>query len=77
MPITLYQDPAELRSKIREIAALYLAAGIDPKDCSIMVQSAVLKAHAELALDAHLRHPHRLAGTHDAIQGQIRRAGNP
>jgi tryptophanyl-tRNA synthetase len=46
--ITLYQDPAELRAKIREIAALYLAAGIDPKACSIMVQSSV-PAHAELA----------------------------
>jgi tryptophanyl-tRNA synthetase len=45
--ITVYQDPAELRAKIREIAALYLAAGIDPKVCSIMVQSAV-PAHAEL-----------------------------
>ena len=46
--VTLYQDPAELRAKIREIAALYLAAGIDPKVCSIMVQSWV-PAHAELA----------------------------
>jgi tryptophanyl-tRNA synthetase len=46
--ITLFQEPAELRAKIEEIAALYLAAGIDPKVCSIMVQSAV-PAHAELA----------------------------
>jgi tryptophanyl-tRNA synthetase len=46
--VTIYQDPAELRAKILEIAALYLAAGIDPKVCSIMVQSAV-PAHAELA----------------------------
>ena len=46
--VTLYQDPAELRAKILEIAALYLAAGIDPKTSSIMVQSAV-PAHAELA----------------------------
>ena len=46
--ITLYQDPAELRAKIREIAGLYLAAGIDPKASAIMVQSAV-PAHAELA----------------------------
>src|SRR5215472_198599 len=46
--ITLYQDPVELRGKIEEIAALYIAAGIDPKICSIMVQSAV-PAHAELA----------------------------
>jgi tryptophanyl-tRNA synthetase len=46
--VTVYQDPAELRAKISEIAALYLAAGIDPDDCAIMVQSAV-PAHAELA----------------------------
>ena len=46
--VTAFQDPAELRAKINEIAALYLAAGIDPKDCAIMVQSAV-PAHAELA----------------------------
>jgi tryptophanyl-tRNA synthetase len=46
--VTVYQPPAELRSKIEEIAALFLAAGIDPKHSSIMVQSAV-PAHAELA----------------------------
>jgi tryptophanyl-tRNA synthetase len=46
--VTAYQDPAGLRAKIAEIAALYLAAGIDPKTCAIMVQSAV-PAHAELA----------------------------
>ena len=46
--ITLYQRPEELRAKIEEIAALYLAAGIDPKVSTIMAQSAV-PAHAELA----------------------------
>jgi tryptophanyl-tRNA synthetase len=46
--VTVYQDPAELRAKILEIAALYLAAGIDPVESAIMVQSAV-PAHAELA----------------------------
>src|SRR5450756_1366107 len=46
--VTLYQDPAELRAKINATAAIYLAAGIAPKDCAIMVQSAV-PAHAELA----------------------------
>jgi len=46
--ISVYQDPAELRAKIAEIAALYIAAGIDPKECSIMVQSAVPE-HCELA----------------------------
>src|SRR5215813_471781 len=46
--ITVYQEPGELRSKIHEIAALYLAAGIDPRESAIMVQSAV-PAHTELA----------------------------
>jgi tryptophanyl-tRNA synthetase len=46
--ITVYQQPEELRRKIREIAALFLAAGIDPKHSSIVVQSSI-PAHAELA----------------------------
>jgi tryptophanyl-tRNA synthetase len=46
--ITVYQDPGELRAKIRELAALFLAVGIDPKHSRIVVQSTVA-AHAELA----------------------------
>jgi tryptophanyl-tRNA synthetase len=46
--ITLYQQPAELSHKIRETAALFLAAGIDPLLSSVMVQSSV-SSHAELA----------------------------
>ena len=46
--ITVFQEPAQFRAKIAEIAAIYLAAGIDPKACAIMVQSAV-PAHTELA----------------------------
>jgi tryptophanyl-tRNA synthetase len=46
--ITVHQDPQQLRAKITEIAALYLAAGIDPGQSSVMAQSAV-PAHAELA----------------------------
>jgi tryptophanyl-tRNA synthetase len=46
--ITVYQNPAELRAKIRELAALFLAAGIDPEHSRIVVQSSV-PAHAELA----------------------------
>ncbi len=46
--ITVYQNPAELRAKIMETAALFLAAGIDPQHSSIVVQSSV-HAHAELA----------------------------
>lgn len=46
--ITVYQDPAELSSKIRETAALFIAAGIDPEQSSIVVQSSI-PGHAELA----------------------------
>lgn len=45
--ITVYQEPAELRSKIEQTAALFLAAGIDPAISSIVIQSSV-PAHAEL-----------------------------
>lgn len=46
--ITVYQEPAELRKKIEETAALFIACGIDPKQSAIFVQSSV-HAHAELA----------------------------
>jgi tryptophanyl-tRNA synthetase len=46
--ITVPQDPASLAAQTREIAAAYLAAGIDPKRATVFVQSAV-SAHAELA----------------------------
>ena len=45
---TLYQNPDELRTAIREVAGLFIAAGIDPKHSTIIVQSSV-PAHAELA----------------------------
>ena len=46
--ITVYQQPKELTAKIRETAALFIAAGIDPAQSSIVVQSS-LPGHAELA----------------------------
>jgi tryptophanyl-tRNA synthetase len=46
--ITVYQKPEELAAKIRETAALFIAAGIDPEQSSIVVQSSV-PGHAELA----------------------------
>jgi tryptophanyl-tRNA synthetase len=46
--VTIYQEPAELRSKILETAALFLACGIDPKQSTIVVQSSVPE-HSELA----------------------------
>lgn len=37
--ITVYQDPKVLKDKILEVAALYMASGIDPKKSHIFVQS--------------------------------------
>ncbi len=46
--ITVWQDPATLRSATREVAAGMIASGIDPKECIIFNQSQV-PGHAELA----------------------------
>jgi len=46
--ITFYQQPAELRAKIEELAGVLLAIGIDPTHSSLIVQSSVA-GHAELA----------------------------
>ena len=46
--ITVWQDPAKLAAQTREIAAAYLASGLDPAKAVIFPQSAV-PAHAELA----------------------------
>ena len=46
--ITVWQDPAKLAGQTREIAAAYLASGLDPAKATIFPQSAVT-AHAELA----------------------------
>ncbi len=46
--ITVWQDPAELRANTREVAAGFLASGIDPVRCTVFNQSRV-SAHAELA----------------------------
>tara|TARA_B100000674_G_scaffold498659_1_gene538427 strand:- start:3106 stop:4122 length:1017 start_codon:yes stop_codon:yes gene_type:complete len=46
--ITVWQDPKELRSNIRELAASMIASGIDPENQVLFNQSQV-SAHAELA----------------------------
>ncbi|SDE35061.1 tryptophan--tRNA ligase [Limimaricola pyoseonensis] len=45
--ITVWQDPAELRRATREVAAGYLASGIDP-ETSILFNQSRVSAHAEL-----------------------------
>lgn len=46
--ITVRQDPAELRRRSFELAALYLAVGLDPGKITLFIQSHV-PAHSELA----------------------------
>ncbi|RKD27047.1 tryptophan--tRNA ligase [Ammoniphilus oxalaticus] len=45
--ITVPQEPELLRQNVRSLAAMFLAAGIDPQKATLMVQSHV-KEHAEL-----------------------------
>ena len=46
--ITVWQEPEKLAAQTREIAAAYLASGLDPAKSVIFPQSAV-RAHADLA----------------------------
>ena len=46
--ITVWQDPEVLSENIIEVAAAYIASGIDPDKATIFVQSQI-PAHAELA----------------------------
>ncbi len=46
--ITVPQEPAVLKAKTREVTAILFAAGIDPEQSAVFVQSHI-SAHAELA----------------------------
>ena len=46
--ITVWQDPKLLHENILDVAAAYIAAGIDPKKATIFVQSQI-PSHSELA----------------------------
>jgi len=46
--ITVWQDPTELRAATREVAAGFIASGIDP-EASILFNQSQVSAHAELA----------------------------
>lgn len=45
--ITVAQDPAELKKNTKDLIALYLACGLDPKKVTLFLQSDV-RQHAEL-----------------------------
>ena len=46
--ITVPQNPEDLRKQTRDLAALYIAMGLDPRKATLFIQSQV-SAHAELA----------------------------
>jgi tryptophanyl-tRNA synthetase len=46
--ITVWQNPAELKTAIRQATATYIAAGLDPKK-SILFNQSQVSTHAELA----------------------------
>lgn len=75
--VTTPQDPAELHEKIREVAAIYLASGIDPKLSRVFVQSHV-PAHAELAWILNCQTPmgwlERMTQFKEKSEGQRERA---
>ena len=61
--ITVHQDPALLHRRTRELAAIYLAAGLDPEKAALFVQSEVPQ-HAQLGLSLiHISEPTRLLHT--------------
>ncbi len=45
--MTIYQEPKDLRQNTKDLIALYLAAGLDPKKVTLFLQSDV-KEHAQL-----------------------------
>jgi tryptophanyl-tRNA synthetase len=71
--ITVPQEPTELRQRTRELAATYIAAGIDPKRSTIFVQSHV-HAHAELGwmmeTQAHFGEMSRMTQFKDKSEGK-------
>lgn len=71
--ITVYQDPKELNQRSRELAALYVAAGLDPKKSAIFLQSHVA-AHAELGwlmeTQAHFGELNRMTQFKDKSDGK-------
>ncbi len=66
--VTAPFDPTELREKTREVAALYLACGIDSDISTVFVQSHVPGAQ-RINLAAELHYAVRMAVPDDPVQG--------
>lgn len=76
--VTLPQNPAVLRQKTLDLARIYLAAGIDPNESTIFIQSDVSE-HAELAwvlsCVARMGELERMTQFKDKGKGNRERAG--
>ena len=77
--ITLPQDPTTLRQKTRDLARIYLAAGIDPEKSTVFIQSDVSE-HTELtwvlACIARLGELERMTQFKDKGKGNTERASS-
>ena len=76
--ITLPQDPKTLRQKTRDLARIYLAAGIDPAKSTVFIQSDVAE-HAELtwilSCISRMGELERMTQFKDKGKGNTERAG--
>lgn len=76
--VTLPQDPKTLRQKTRDLARIYLAAGVDPDKSTIFIQSDVPE-HTELtwilACISRLGELERMTQFKDKGKGNTERAG--
>ena len=73
--ITVRQDPKCLRESCEQVAALYLAAGLDPKQSAVFVQSQI-SAHVELAWIFTCTVPFGWLGRMTQFKAKTRQAGN-
>lgn len=74
--VTVYQDPKELQSRCEQLAALYVAAGIDPDHCAVFVQSQI-PAHVELAWIFTCVTPYGWLGRMTQFKAKMQQADGP
>lgn len=72
--ITVHQEPRRLRESCEEVAALYLAAGLDPAQSAVFVQSQIA-AHVELAWIFMCTVPYGWLGRMTQFKAKIQQAG--
>ncbi len=73
--ITVRQDPRRLRESCEQVAALYLAAGIDPQHSAVFVQSQI-PAHVELAWIFTCTVPFGWLGRMTQFKAKVRGSGS-